>query len=174
VDSILHEAPDQAPDFTDAGNFLSQAYATGDIDVLEGYVRRKFDRPPLIVSRIPGDIASLLAEGREAYRLGIFRGVAALCRATLERALRTIIDIGHDEDIAAPIDRDDLAILINSIPDRLLKKPGRDLAHEVRKKANDALHAGMQMSEDEAWRLLVVTARIVQALLERSKSLQGA
>src|SRR5439155_1905196 len=87
VDSILGEAPDQTTEPTDAMDFISQAYTTGDIGVLEAYVRRKLDRPPLIISQIPGDIASLLAEAREAYRVGIFRGVPALSRATLEKAL---------------------------------------------------------------------------------------
>lgn len=153
---------------------MSEAYATGDIGVLEDYVRRKFDRPPLIVSRVPDDIASLLTEAREAYRLGIFRGVAALCRATLESVLRRIVAVGLDPDVAAPIDRDDLHILIDSIPDRLLNRSGRSFAHQIRSSANNVLHEGVELSEDDAWRLLVLTARIVQALFERSKSLNDA
>lgn len=173
VTSILAAGPNQGSDPVSAPDFLTQAYETGDIGVLEDYVRRKLDRPPLILSRIPEQIASLLAEANEAYRLGVFRAAAALCRATLERTLRMILENGLDRDVALPIDRDDLAILINSIPERLLKKPGRDFAHEIRMMANDALHFGRTLSEDEAWRLLVLTTRIVQALLDRSHSLKN-
>lgn len=105
--------------------------------------------------------------------VSVYFAVAALCRATLERTLRIILDKGLDTDLAIPIDRDDLVVLISSIPDRLLKKTGRDLAHEIRKTANDALHYGRELSEDDAWRLLVLTTRIVQALLDRSRSLNA-
>jgi hypothetical protein len=173
VTSILNAGGDQPSDPTDASDFVMRAYETGDIQVLEDYVRRKLDRPPLIVSRIPQEIASLLADANEGYRFGLFRAVAALCRATLEKTLRMILQVGLDDDLAVPIVRDDLSILINSLPDRLLRKVGRDFAHEIRLTANDVLHHGKELSEDEAWGLLVRTTRIVDALLDRSRLLKG-
>ncbi|MGD0948976.1 MAG: hypothetical protein ABSA52_16315 [Candidatus Binatia bacterium] len=172
VISILNAGGDQPSDPTGDPDFLIRAYETGDIGVLENYVRRKLDRPPLILSRIPQEIASLLRDANEAYRFGLFRAVAALCRATLEKTLRMILEVGLD-GLAVPIDRDDLKILINSLPDRFLRKAGRDFAHEIRLGANEVLHHGKELSEDEAWALLVRTARIVDALLNRSRSLKG-
>jgi hypothetical protein len=171
LSSILSAGSDQASDPTSHPDFLIQAYETGDIGVLEGYVRRKLDRPPLILSRIPQEIASLLTEANESYRLGTFRGVAALCRATIEKTLQIIFEVGRDDDLAVPY-RDKLEVRINSLPDRLLTRTGRESAHDIRRIANGVLHRGRDLSEDEAWRLLVQTTRIVQALLDRSRSLR--
>ena len=85
VTSILNGAVDQLSDLASDPDFVIRAYETGDIGLLEDYVRRKLDRPPLILSRIPQEIASLLTDANEAYRFGLFRAVAALCRATLEK-----------------------------------------------------------------------------------------
>ncbi|MFI5396265.1 MAG: hypothetical protein ACHQ9S_12100 [Candidatus Binatia bacterium] len=163
----------EADSHVDPGNLFDRAMENGDVFLIEDYERRKLDRPPLILSRLPSNLASLLAESNEAYRFGLFRATAALCRATLERSIRMILEVGLDTDVAVPIDRHDLASLITSLPDRLLKNRGRVLAHEIRTKANDALHNGVELSEDEAWSLLARTTLIVQALLDRSRLLES-
>lgn len=131
---------------------------------------------PIISSfKIPSYLLSYFSEIKETYAFGKYRASVALCRALLEMALyRKLKAKGafRDKDPkVTSIDvskEDNLNRYINMAKwEKILSKDSQDLAHRIRRAANDVLH--IKDSEQQLDHKIVVdtifaTLRILEGL----------
>lgn len=101
-------------------------------------------------------------------RIWTFRATVALCRALLEDVVKQLL---RTQGIF-PIRPDNIRsfrTLLNSIPSRFWSNEERDIADkEIKDRGDAAMHEGeARFTEDEAWRTLVLTTRLIQALVNR-------
>lgn len=117
---------------------------------LTGYYFAKIKIGPIISSfKVPSYLLSYFEELKETYAFGQYRASIALCRALLEMALYrklkakgafrnkdpkvTIIDVARE---------DNLNHYINMAKwEKILSKDSHNIAHGIRKTANNVLHA---------------------------------
>lgn len=93
--------------------------------------------------------------------MGFFVASVALSRAAIETSLRPKVAKYLGVSSAAELD------LVDFIERaRTLDKPTKDLAHKVRAIGNDVLHAGRDVTADEALEV-IEAARTVVAYIER-------
>jgi len=122
----------------------------------------------IIVPGLPAELHSLLSQAEEAYFHGLFRAAVALSRAVLEDLLRRVARFRSMGVGPVPINDERLDVLIKCMPESLLNAGARAIAHEVRTAGNDALHgADASFSEDEAWRVLALTRKVVELVINR-------
>lgn len=141
---ILHEK------FSD---YLDDFHARFD---LVGYYFDKITVGPIISSsKIPEHLINYFEELKETYAFGQYRSSIALCRALLEMALfhkLTVRGAFRTQDTNITninvAKEDNLNRYINMAKwNELLSESERSNAHEIRKKANDILHAKNSSNE---------------------------
>ncbi len=117
-------------------------------DVL-GYYSSKIVIGPIISSsKVPSHLLSYFEELKETYAFGQYRASIALCRALLEMALyRKLKARGAFKDKDPKVTNidvareDNLNRYINMAKwEKVLSKDSHDMAHGIRKTANDVLH----------------------------------
>jgi len=167
VNRVIHESPEPYNEF-DVDQLQKKLWEEGAIHDFYEYERRRAERVILVVTELPQELRAMLSQANEAYFHGLFRAAVALCRALLEDLLRRIVQARPLGVGPVPINDEHLDVLINCIPSDLLSPRAKTLAHEVRTRGNAALHdAGVQFSEEETWRLLAATRRLVELLINR-------
>jgi len=117
-------------------------------DVLGYYYSKIVIGPIISSSKVPPHILSYFEELKETYAFGQYRASVALCRALLEMALyRKLKARGAFKDKDPKVTNvdvareDNLNRYINMAKwEKVLSKDGHDMAHGIRKTANDVLH----------------------------------
>ena len=171
---VLQEAPESPPEF-DGEALNKRLWEEGAIHEFYDYERRKAERVVLVVSGLPAELGALLAEANETYFHGLFRATIALCRAVLEDVFRRVVRLRHTGVGPIPINEDHLDVLINCLPSELLSPKAKTVAHEIRQRGNQALHsAEADFAEDETWRVLTLTGRLVELLVNRGGLVQSS
>jgi hypothetical protein len=148
--------------------WLKKLWEQGEIWELEEYERRKQERPILVATELNDAVRALLSEASEAYFHGLFRATVALFRALLEDAVKQVL---RTQGIF-PIRPDNIVFfrtLLKSIPSRFWSNEELDIANnEIKDRGDAAMHEGQaRFTEDEARRILVLTTRLIQALVNR-------
>jgi hypothetical protein len=145
-------------DMIEEGKFLDEIY---------GYEERKLREEPIVLTELPPETRAILEEAQEAYRWGLDRSVFAVCRALLEDVVRRVVLTHRLGETAIPINQENLVILLNCLPDHLLNRSDRDLAHRIRKAGNHALHELDNSFKEEPMEVLSGTAALVKRLLQQ-------
>jgi uncharacterized protein DUF4145 len=167
VERIIGESPTTETE-CDAAVLQKKLWEAGAIHEFYDYERRKSDRVIIVVPGLPPELHSLLNQTEEAYFHGLFRAAIALCRAVLEDVLRRFARVRSLGVGPVPINDEQLDVLINCVPSTLLSPKGRTVAHEIRMAGNRVLHdAEASFSEDDAWRMVALTRKIVELLINR-------
>jgi hypothetical protein len=165
VKRVLKEKADAPIDYLE---LFDRAVERGEaVAMVVDYERRKLERPVIVVDSLPHALSHLLQETVEAYCHGLFRATAAICRSALERMVDLVLDVHPSKVTAVPYTRSDLEASINCVPEEFLSAKGRTLAHDIRVLGNKVLHRAHNPSEAEAWRALVLTARLAEAITNR-------
>jgi hypothetical protein len=165
ADRILKPDEGREPDYEqiykdmiEEGKFLDEIY---------GYEERKLREEPIVLTELPPETRAILEEAQEAYRWGLDRSVFAVCRALLEDVVRRVVLTHRLGETAIPINQENLVILLNCLPDHLLNRSDRDLAHRIRKAGNHALHELDNSFKEEPMEVLSGTAALVKRLLQQ-------
>lgn len=112
------------------------------------------------------DAINVLAEATRCYLYGFHKASVALCRAALERFLKQRVpkDLYEQQRLEQP-KGGDLEILINAAGRaKLLDAALMEIAHGVRKRANDVLHATGSAPPDDSLIAISDTRLIVERL----------
>lgn len=167
VNRIIEESTPSATEF-DGEALQKRLWEDGAIHDFYDYERRKSERVIIVVPGLPPELHSLLNQTEEAYFHGLFRAAIALCRAVLEDVLRRSTRVRSLGVGPVPINDEQLAVLIKCTPPTLLSPRARTVADEIRLTGNRALHSPeASFSEGDAWRIVALTRKIVELLINR-------
>ena len=137
-------------------------YAYELVKILERISKQTFvfNAPP-IAGRAAPQTLDLLQEATRCYLFGLHRACVAVCRTALEDSLRQRVppQTLMEEEIS---ETGELLRLINAAARaQVLPAELRDIAHGIRKRANDALHKA-ERDVPDPWQLLLDTRTIVE------------
>ncbi len=150
-------------DFWTGEVMLDQLYCRALLQEVPGYVERTRALRALTLSGIPkGETFVYLREAAHCFIAGLPQAAVALSRAAVENRLREVCAKRFGR---SAVENVDLLELIDDVSSRgqILSKNGRDLAHVVRKAANDVLHDEPTTSE-VALRVVESARDVVQLL----------
>jgi hypothetical protein len=146
-------------------------YALQLMDVLERLREHTFRLPALpILKRASEEAIGLLAEATKCYLYGFHKASVALCRAALERFLkeRVAAEAVEQQRREQP-KKGELEVLINAAGRaQLLDSELVRMAHGVRVRANDVLHATGTPAPDESLIAITDTRLVVERLFAGS------
>lgn len=142
--------------------WFDELYCRSLLALIPDLVSRTLRLRAISLNTVPkGHLLTYLKEASRTYAMGFFAASVALSRAAMEACLRPQVGKYLGASAAAELD---LLSLIDRAAIR--DKVTRDLAHKVRRVANDVLHEGMAVSGDEAFDV-IEAARTVVAYMEK-------
>lgn len=147
----------------------------------DSYYRAKIKIGPIIASfhHIPDNIQQYFNEIRETFAFGFYRSSVALCRSLVEMALydklsrKGIFQNRNTKVVNIDIAKEDnLYRYINLAKrERILEREKAELAHNIRKSANDILHLKEDtqkveptLSEENTFKTIFDTINVIECL----------
>jgi hypothetical protein len=143
---------------------LDDRYSRKLLEQIPSIVKRALKLHPVFVpGMLTGPTEIYLREATRSYLFGLFQSSAALSRCAFGHCLRESLH-------ASPlVNADELSSLIRAaerIKQRVLVGDALQLAHEVRKIANEVLH-GKPCTEQESFGLLTRTRTVLDSVYRR-------
>lgn len=152
---------------------------TNEYDFIDYYYSKMKIGPIIASFHIPDYIQDYFNEIRETYALGLYRSSVALCRALLEMSLFDKLSRkGVFRDRNSKVTNMDMVkedTLIRFIylgkRERILNNEKKDLAHGIRKSANNILHLkgknkkeDLPLSEKDTFEIVINTIKVIEYL----------
>jgi antitoxin component YwqK of YwqJK toxin-antitoxin module len=140
---------EEEDDFIDRLDMNKKQWLDGhELGNIESHMKRYFSLIPPFVSvenEIPEKVKELYAETRRCYVFGQFRAAVALSRSVIEVSLKDRLKVGTiNQDWSAG------NCLTTALQNKIINQELYIIGDDINVKANKILHAGADLSEEEA------------------------